>query len=157
MTVTLCWHTAHGSTSSLHNKPRNDRSNPLRELGRWGRFRLHLCRGSRPNVNLICCACSWYTVSAIQMARAPDPRVPHPSLQLCDLFFLAGDLDTLHSLAEVRESGNQYPPPHTHTQTRARAHTSALPVPLVSLFFVSFQIYLQEKRKRCDVGVLDVG
>lgn len=47
-------------------------------------------------------------MSAIQMAQLLDPGVPHPSLQLCDLFFLAGDLDTLHSLAEVRESRNQY-------------------------------------------------
>lgn len=111
MTATSFWHSEHGPTSSLHSRPGNDRSNPLRELWQRAVFGASVPGedwGSRPNVNLICCAWGWYTVSAIQMAKPPDPGVPHPSLQPCDLFFLAGDLDTLHSLAEVRESRNQY-------------------------------------------------
>lgn len=111
MTVTSFWLSEHGPTSSLHNSPGNDRSSPLRVL--WRRaFSVASAKreawGSRPNVNLICCARGWCTALAIQMAKPPDPRVPHPSFLPHDLFFLAGDLDTLHSLAEVRESRNQY-------------------------------------------------
>lgn len=154
MTVTSFWHSEHGPTASLHNRPGNDRSSPLREL-RWravfGASAPGEAWGSRPNVNLICCAWGWYTVSAIQMAKPPDPGVPHPSLQRRDLFFLAGDLDTLHSLAEVRESRNQYCP------------SLLLPTfPLSFAFYVSHHSFpfcppsdsfASKKWKQCDVGV----
>lgn len=132
MTVTSFWHSEHGQTLSLHNRPGNDRSNPLGELwwrAVFGASVLGEARGCHPNVNLICCAWGWYTVSGIQMAKPPDPGVPHPSLQPCDLFFLAGDLDTLHSLAEVRESRNQY----SLSLLPTLPLTFSLPLPLTSL------------------------
>ncbi len=163
MTVTSFWHSEHGPTSSLHNRPENDRSNPLRELwwrAVFGASVLGEARGSRPNVNLICCAWGWYTVSAIQMAKPLDPGVPHPSLQPCDLFFLAGDLDTLHSLAEVRESRNQY----SLSLLPTLPLSFSISLTLTSLFFSPspfnsvLQIYLQaQERKQCDVGELNVG
>lgn len=72
-------------------------------------------------------------MSAIQMAEPPDPGVPHPSLQLCDLFFLAGDLDTPHSTGRgtgIKES------------IRALAPFSPpyISPPLMSVFWFSFQL-----------------
>lgn len=77
-------------------------------------------------------------MSAIQMAKPPDPGVPHPSLQLCDLFFLAGDLDTLHSLAEVRESRNQYS--LSLSSSHLTSLSLSLALSLMSIFSLSFQL-----------------
>lgn len=84
------------------------------------------------------------------MAKPPDPGVPHPSLQSCDLFFLAGDLDTAH-WQRYRNQG-------INTPSLALSHLTTLILYLSHPLNSVLQIYLQEqKRKQCDVGVVDVG
>lgn len=67
------------------------------------------------DVNLICHAQGWDTVSAVQMAKLAHPGAPHPSLLRCDLFFLAGDPATLCPKTEVLDQYGSSPSLHLAT------------------------------------------